>query len=147
MKYVDSMLFVYAVTEQGPRSIHAQNLLEKIQEGDLPAVTSALTFDEVFYKVKQVGGHDNAVKSGEAFLELPNLRFIPVDGAILWKTRILLDEHTVNPRDAIHAACALDRGVYTVISEDDDFETFPELEREWPLPEPAIGDGEKEDST
>lgn len=139
MKYIDSMLFIYALTEQGVRNEKAQKLLEQIQGGELPAVTSALTFDEVFYKVKQEGGHDNAVKSGEAFLELQHLYFVPVNGAVLWTAHNVLDEHELDPRDAIHAACAKERGVYTIISEDEDFDQIKEFEREWPLPDPDKG--------
>ncbi|MCD5409151.1 MAG: PIN domain-containing protein [Methanocellales archaeon] len=38
-------------------------------------------------------------------------------------------EFIIDPRDAIHAACAITHGIYTIISEDPDFDKIAVLSR------------------
>ncbi|PKP58327.1 MAG: hypothetical protein CVT88_07465 [Candidatus Altiarchaeales archaeon HGW-Altiarchaeales-1] len=47
----------------------------------------------------------------------------------MWQAYNLISEYKLDPRDAIHAACALIHGVYTIISEDDDFDRIKKFER------------------
>lgn len=131
MIYLDSTVLIYAILYAGERGERARNLLENVRVGKLMAATSALTFDEVFWKVKKEKGSDAALRAGEAFLTMPNLIFISVDDEVLWKSLALIKQYKLDPRDAIHAACAITHGVYTVISEDHDFDKIAMLNREW----------------
>ncbi|MBE0520640.1 MAG: PIN domain-containing protein, partial [Candidatus Methanoperedenaceae archaeon] len=95
------------------------------------ACTSFLTFDEVYYKVNKVKGTDIAVTNLEAFLTIPNLRFINVDDSVVWKALELIRKYKILPRDAIHAASAYIAGAEIIYSQDSDFDNITGLKRIW----------------
>ncbi len=131
MNYLDSNLIIYAILDETGVGEWARGMLEKVQNEEMPACTSFLTFDEVFYKVNKVRGIEVAVKNLEAFLTMPNMRFFDVDDAVVWKALELIKEYKILPRDAIHAATALIAGAETIYSEDRDFDRIKGLKRKW----------------
>lgn len=42
---------------------------------------------------------------------------------------LMRDRRKLSPRDAIHTAAALRAGIYTIVSDDADFDEVPDLER------------------
>ena len=129
MIYIDSNVFIYAAIYPDDKGNNARKLIQKITDGEIIAVTSSLTFDEVFWIVKKERDFEMALEAGKALLLMQNLTFIAVDDAILWQAHNLIEKHGFDPRDAIHAACSLAHGVYTIISEDSDFDRIKEFER------------------
>lgn len=71
MNYFDSNIIIYAILDDTEKGEWARNVLEKVQNEEMPACTSFLTFDEVFYKLKKVLGNDEALKNIELFLSCP----------------------------------------------------------------------------
>jgi predicted nucleic acid-binding protein len=49
LNYFDSNLIIYAILDDSKLGDWARKMLEKVQDGEMPACTSFLTFDEVFY--------------------------------------------------------------------------------------------------
>jgi hypothetical protein len=131
LNYFDSNLIIYAILDDSNMGDWARKMLEKVQDGEMPACTSFLTFDEVFYKVNKVKGIDVAIKNLEAFLTMPNMRFLDVNDAVIWKALEIISEYKVLPRDAIHAATAFIAGAEVVFSEDRDFDGMKGLKRKW----------------
>lgn len=131
MEYLDSSVFIYAFLDQEERGEKCRTKLKNLQEGKESAVTSTLTFDEVFWKVKRGRGLAVALEVAETVLRLPHLTFIDVTSEIIWHALALIKEYQLDPRDAIHAACALSQGITIIISEDEDFEVITELERKF----------------
>ena len=131
MIYLDSTVPIYAILYADERGEWARNLLKKVRNGERMAATSTLTFDEVFWKVKKEKDFNAALRAGEAFLTMTNLTFISVDDEVLWESLALIKQYKLDPRDAIHAACAITHGIYTIISEDPDFDKIAVLSREW----------------
>lgn len=131
MNYFDSNLVIYAILDDTGIGEWARKNLEKVQDGEMPACTSFLTFDEVFYKVKKVKGTDAAITNTEAFLVMPNMKFIEVNDGIIWKALELIREYKLLPRDGIHAATALNAGAERIYSEDGDFDRIKGLKRVW----------------
>lgn len=131
MNYLDSNLIIYAILDDTDIGNWCRDILELVQNAEMPACTSFLTFDEVFYKVNKVKGHDIAIKNLEAFLSMPNIRFIDVNESVVWKALDLIKENRILPRDAIHAATALIAGAGTIISQDSDFDSIAGLNRKW----------------
>lgn len=131
MNYFDSNLIIYAMLDETETGEWARELLKSVQNEEMPACTSFLTFDEVFYKVNKVKGSGVAIKNLEAFLTMPNMRFIDVNGGVIWKALELIREYQLLPRDAIHAATAFIAGAETIFSEDTDFDNIPGLKRKW----------------
>ncbi len=131
MNYLDSNLIIYAILDETDIGDWARSVLERVQNEEMPACTSFLTFDEVFYKVNKVKGTDTAVKNLEAFLTMPNMRFFDVNDAVIWKSLELIREYKILPRDAIHAATAFIAGAEMIYSEDGDFDKIRGLKRKW----------------
>ena len=131
MRYFDSNFFIYATLDRGKKGNWARSIISEIETGKIPGVTSTLTYDEFFWKVKSKKGFNTAVIATEALLEMPNLRFLSVNDEVIWKSFELIKNLKLDPRDTIHAACALLHGVFTIVSEDKDFDKIDELTREW----------------
>ncbi|MCL7476073.1 MAG: type II toxin-antitoxin system VapC family toxin [Methanosarcinales archaeon] len=131
MNYLDSNLIIYAILDDSDIGDWSRQVLERIQNEEMPACTSYLTFDEVFYKINKVKGIDIAIQNLEAFLTLPNMRFIDVDDSVIWKSLELIREYRILPRDAIHASTALIAGAETIYSQDTDFDDIKGLKRKW----------------
>ena len=131
MKYFDSNFFIYAAIDAGKTGEWARNLLRAIESGKESAVTSALTYDEFFWKVNREKGFKAALTATETLLEMPNLRFLGVDDEVIWKSFELIKNSKLDPRDSIHAACAILHGVFSIVTEDKDFDRIDEINREW----------------
>ncbi|MBW6517492.1 MAG: type II toxin-antitoxin system VapC family toxin [ANME-2 cluster archaeon] len=131
MNYLDSNLIIYAILDDTDIGDWSRQVLERIQNEEMPACTSYLTFDEVFYKINKVKGIDIAIQNLEAFLTLPNMRFIDVDDSVIWKSLELIREYRILPRDAIHASTALIAGAEMIYSQDTDFDDIKGLKRKW----------------
>ena len=86
---------------------------------------------EVFYEVNKVKGTDIVIKNLEAFLAIPNMRFIDVNGTVIWRALELIRKYNIIPRDAIHAATAFVVGAETIFSKDNNFDGIKGLKREW----------------
>ena len=128
---MDSNIIIYAILDGTKTGDWARNILDKVQNEEMPACTSFLTFDEVFYKVKKIKGNEVALKNIEAFLAMPNMRFIDVNDGVIWRSLGLIKEYNLLPRDSIHAATAFIAGAELVYSEYIDFDRIRGLKRKW----------------
>jgi predicted nucleic acid-binding protein len=48
LNYFDSNIIIYAILDDTEKGEWARDVLEKVQNEEMPACTSFLTFDEVF---------------------------------------------------------------------------------------------------
>ncbi len=128
MLYLDSNVFIYAAINTKDFGENARALLQKIQQGEMRAETSALTFDEVFWAVRK---HDveAAFEACQALLNFPNLGIVPVDRELVTFALQLIKEHHLAPRDAIHAATAIAGKADAIVSTDAHFDKIEELKR------------------
>jgi hypothetical protein len=132
MAYIDSNVFIYPAIYQAeaqPKAKKAKEILLKIENGELAAYTSTLTWDEVVWVVTRVLGRDDGIRQGKKLLGFPNLEFINVDEGTLTLAQTLLDKYKLSPRDSIHVASALGRKIKGVISDDEDFDQVKEITR------------------
>lgn len=129
MIYLDANVFLAAALHKGDTGRKAKALLRRVQEGSTAAATSALTYDEVYWLVKKHRGRDDALMSAGALLMLPNLAILDVTVEVIWRAHKLLEDYALDPRDAIHAASALTKGIKTVVSEDADFDKIKGIKR------------------
>jgi predicted nucleic acid-binding protein len=129
MIYLDANVFLSAILNQEDEGEKARDLLQKLQKAEIVAATSALSFDEVFWIVKKHRGFISALKAAKTLLEIPNLTFLEVNDQTLWSAYNLAEKYRLDPRDAIHVACALDHAIFTIISEDEHFDKVKEIKR------------------
>jgi len=132
MPYIDSNVFIYPAiyqTEAQQKAKKAKEILHKIENGELSAYTSTLTWDEVVWVVSRVMGRNDGIAQGRKLLGFPNLKFINADENVLTQAQTLIDKYKLSPRDSIHVASALVRNIKAVISDDADFDQVQEIKR------------------
>ena len=101
-------------------------MLGRIQQGEEKAITSALTYDEVFWAIKK-HNLDLAFEACEALLNFPNLEIIPADRELALSALQLIRECNLAPRDALHAATAISKKVDYIVTTDAHFGKIKEL--------------------
>ncbi len=129
MNYLDANIFIYAVGSLDEKKEKCLKILNKVVGGEIEACTSFLTWDEFVHVVRKLWGREVATSEGKKFLQFPNLHFIKTDREVISKAQELISEYNLKPRDAIHAASALVKGVREIISDDSDFDKVKGLKR------------------
>lgn len=127
--YLDANVFIYAALNLEAIGDRARSLLREIQQGKLPAASSALTFDELVWAVKRYRSLEDAATAGEAFLNMPGLKLVDVNGDLLSLALELIRGYQLDPRDSIHAASAVSENAETIVSTDEHFDKIKELRR------------------
>ncbi len=128
MYYFDANVFIYAVYETGPIGMAARKIIKLLEENKFSAITSTLTLDEVIFSLRKVIGYSDAINHGENIFKIFNLKIVPVIPEDIMSAFVLM-KHGLKPRDAIHAAVAVGHGVFTIVSEDRDFDKYKDLSR------------------
>ena len=132
MVYLDANVFLYPLLydpEVEPKAERASRLLLRVASGELRAVTSALTWDEVVWVVWRLVERDYALRAGEKLLTFPNLVIVAVSPRSVRRAQALASRYGLKPRDAIHAAVAIEQGDSRIVSDNEDFDRVRELER------------------
>lgn len=132
MLYIDSNVFIYPViyeTENQQKAKKAKEFLLKIEDGEVSAYTSTLTWDEVVWVVSKVLGRADGINQGRKLLGFPNLEFINVDEEVLSLAQFLLNKYNITPRDSIHSASAIIKKIKTIVSDDKNFDQIQEIKR------------------
>lgn len=134
--YADAGVFLLPVlhSEALPQTAVAARFLNALARGARQVSTATLTWDEVVFVVRRRLGPDDSITKGQELLAFPNLAWIRVDLAVLRRAADLYRSLPIRPRDAIHAAAALEAGEREVLSEDRVFDRVPGLVRVWPPP-------------
>jgi len=130
--YVDSNVFLYPVIYDEKAVVEAKKSREfllKIALAKVEACTSSVTWDEVVWVIRRLFGIENSVEEGKRFLGFPNLRVLGVRKSTVFKAQELVERYKLKPRDALHAAVALENKIKTIVSYDDGFNVITEIER------------------
>lgn len=125
--YLDANVFIFAALSTKEYGDKAEAVLNRVQLGEETAVTSALTFDEVFWEVKRNRGLDMAINTAEAMLNFLNLEIVAADKETALAAVALIRKYSLAPRDALHAATAIECGVDYLVTSDTDFDKIKEL--------------------
>jgi uncharacterized protein len=130
MKYLDSNIFIYPVIyPNSTKGGSAKEILTKLVKGEVQAITSSLTWDELIWAIRKESSFSIAITEGRRFLEIPNLKIVSVDENILYSAQKLIEEYKIAPRDAIHASTAIARNAIEFITDDSDFNKIKEIRR------------------
>jgi hypothetical protein len=130
MKYLDANVFLYAILYDNAKARACKEILLKTAKGESEAATSLLSWDEIVFALSKLLGREIAVKEGERFLKLPNLKLLKVDEQVISKAQKMIEMYAVKPRDAIHAASAVVFGCDKFVTDDSDFDRIKEIKRE-----------------
>lgn len=127
--YLDSNIFILPALYEGEKSDRAKKLIHDVIEGKIEAVTCSLTFDEITYIISKRSSRKAALKQAERIMEFPHLKIIDVKGKeIVSMLKYMHTYDKIQPRDAIHLSAAVNSGIYTIVSDDDDFKEVKEVE-------------------
>jgi uncharacterized protein len=126
MLYLDANIFIYSTINTQELGKSARLLLGRIQQGEEKAITSALTYDEVFWAIKKYN-LNLAFEACEALLNFPNLEIIPADRELALSALQLIRECNLAPRDGLHAATAISEKVDYIVTTDAHFGKIKEL--------------------
>ena len=130
MYYLDSNAFIYPALYEGPKASEAARFLGAVVRGDEAAATASLTLDEVIWIVSQNASREEAIAQGERLLKLPNLRILDVGSRELLRVIKFMDAYDrLTPRDAIHLSTAIESGIRSIVTDDDDFDFVSEVDR------------------
>ena len=132
MLYVDSNVFLYPLVYDAEVIDEAKKskvFLLKIAQGDIEACTSTITWDEVAWVVRKVFGFEFSVEASKKFLAFPNLKLLGVKKSTVLSAQEIMEKYQMKPRDALHAATALENNVVEIASYDKDFEKVEGLKR------------------
>jgi len=134
--YADAGLFLVPVLHDNrvPPAAAAARFLESLARGARKVSTATLTWDEVVYVVRRLLGPEDSIAKGAELLAFPNLTWLRVDLTVLRGAADLYRSLPIRPRDAIHAAAALEAGEREILSEDRVFDRVSGLRRVWPPP-------------
>lgn len=130
MIYLDADAFAYLFLYEKKDVEHqkAIDLLDQYLTERQNLVTASLTWDEVACYALGKNGALAAEHVGSRFLSFPRLTIAPVTANTIQKANGLLMSG-LKPRDAIHAACALENGCRKIVSNDADFDYVKGLKR------------------
>lgn len=132
MIYLDSNVFLFALLydeKDNSQAFTSRVILKDVIDHKIQACTSFLTWDEVVFVVRKKAGIDESVLTGEKLLSFPNIKFIEANQEIITLAQDLTGTYHIRPRDAIHAASALQAGVESFLSDDSDFDILHEITR------------------
>jgi len=127
--YIDANLFVYAAVSRNEIGEKARKIIVEIQQGNIGAASSALTFDELIWAVGKLNGRPAGLVAGEIFLNMPGLIIADVNSVILGSALGLMKKYQLNPRDSVHAATAIHVKADYILSQDRDFDRLGQIRR------------------
>lgn len=129
MIYVDSNIFIHAIIDRSIEGTRAREFLKSVQNGKEKAYTSALTYDEIVWRIWKLRSYEDALSAARSFIHFSNLTFIEINHKVLTRSLELMENYKIYPRDAIHVACALENGIFIFLSQDKGFDKIKELKR------------------
>ena len=124
--FLNPILYDFNTTNEAKKS---KTFLEKIINNKIEGFTSVLTWDEFVWIIKQTLGNHIAIEKGQEFLLFPHLKIVKVSLPTINIAQDLISDYNIHPRDAIHAACALENKINRFISFDKDFDGINEIQR------------------
>ncbi len=125
MTYLDANVFIEAILGQLNSQEQAMRLIEAIEKYPKKFITSALTYDEVFWIIQKNMGKSAAIQACQLFIENNNLQVLDINRLVLFEASHLIEKYNLKPRDALHAATMILENEQEIISEDKDFDILP----------------------
>jgi hypothetical protein len=145
--FIDANIFTYLLTGHPIHGRNCQQLLEKVENGDLEAFISPLVIDEVSYVLmvqtaRKTGGSQDSKQTKQAMLadwqeclapvgdfyeyldlliSTGHLKVLSLDYSISRIALKFAKEYRLLPRDALHAACCDAYGIREMATNDGDF--------------------------
>jgi hypothetical protein len=137
--FVDTNVLVYALGTEHPYREPCRAIVQLLADGRLQGETSVEVIQEVIHVRERRGMERSATLAlGNEYLELFGAvhGFEPLD--LERSMALLRTVAQLPPRDAVHAATAINRGIATILSADRHFDAIAGVERVDPVHEDAV---------
>ncbi|MDQ3630144.1 MAG: type II toxin-antitoxin system VapC family toxin [Actinomycetota bacterium] len=127
--FVDSNVFLYALGAEHRYREPCRRLIEHADAGRLrPEASVELVQEVLWVRARRLDDRRQALQDARDVAELCVLH--PLEARDLEAAMALYQNHaTVTPRDAVHAATAIERGVGRIVSADRHLDAIPGLRR------------------
>ncbi|HLC84304.1 MAG TPA: PIN domain-containing protein [Candidatus Nanoarchaeia archaeon] len=122
--YLDASCYIYLFLEH-PQ--HIPQVLLNLHR--LNIITSTLTYDEVVWIVRKKAGKSASYDAADIVLALDQVAMSPITKEIIARSRELMEELDIHPRDSIHLAAAQHQSCSLIVSEDSDFDKVKGIKR------------------
>lgn len=120
---------MYLVGAAHPRKTDAQRLLEQLVSERERLVTDAEVFQEILHRYSAINRRDAIQPAFDALLNVVD-QVIPVDiSSVARAKEIVLGDHKLSARDALHLALMEQHGIENILSFDSGFDGFPGISR------------------
>lgn len=118
--YLDSNIFLNVIYREAPLNEASGKLLEKVELGELQALTSAVTILEVKLVMARLGDWSAAGRAAAIIKDLKNLRIVPLNESTddLAADHVVEDKITVH--DAYHLATAVTEKAEIFVTRDEE---------------------------
>ena len=130
MIYLDTNIFIYASNKKSLYYPECKKLLKLVGSGEVQAITSSETIQEIIYFMRRVGELNKALLLSHELLEIVDL-VVPVDKPIikgyLGVAEKYGNEEKIESRDFIHLATCIEYKIFDLVTYDKDFEVFREI--------------------
>lgn len=127
--FLDTSVFIHAAGDASAPRAACVDLLHRVAAHEVDARTSAEVVQEIHHVFRRRGRLADGVALGrEVVLLFPDL--LPISRAdIVRSGDILMGRPQLSPRDALHAATALNNGISAIVSTDSDLDQVEGLTR------------------
>jgi len=129
--FLDTSMIMYAAGAEHEYKKPCVAILERIERHELEIFTSVEVIQELFYRYAHIGRKQEGVILAKSVMSFVPL--LPVDDAIMESALDLFERYDIDPRDALHAAVALNFGITLILSSDQHFDQVKEVQRVDPL--------------
>lgn len=130
MILIDTNVFMYAAGKESPQKGPCQRFLEKIVDGERPAVcTNAEVLQEILHRYRSLKVPEVGFQLFDAITHL-GIPVLAVTDRAMAEARRLLEEYpALSTRDSVHLGVMREHGIEEVLSYDTGFSDVPWVKR------------------
>jgi predicted nucleic acid-binding protein len=127
--FIDTNIFIYASGDPHPHKEPSARILEKAAVNQIKVVSNAEVLQEILHYYWAKKDKLRGFRIIEKIIEIIPL-ILPVNKNDILKAKELLDKYSqIEPRDAIHTATMLNRGIKTIYTYDKHYDQIREIKR------------------
>jgi len=129
IEFIDSNIPMYVAGRAHPHKEPATAYLRRVARRRVRAVSDVEVLQEILHRYHYLRELEKGFQVFQTFVMIVPV-IHPVRLEDMLDARSLLEKHTaLKPRDAVHAAVMLRRGIRTIVSYDRDFDEVPGISR------------------
>ena len=127
--FLDTNIFLYAAGGEHSLKVPCANVVTRVGDGTLDAITSTEVVQEILYVLARRKLRAEGLRLAAEVMDMfPDL--LPVTAADMQHTcRILVDHPNLPVRDAVHCSVMFTHGITRIVTADTHFDQIPGIQR------------------